>query len=665
MTEEEVHDVTLENGQVIEDVPVSYTVSQIHELALNNNLITPEELDFVPNPSTWADSLPMIGEMGAGIAAGTYGVAQGAATGGAMGLPYGPYAAAGGAILGGIVGGASAAGIAGGTGNFLGSGIESLIEGSTFDPEAAISHAVHAAKTDALFSAGGSVALPALAATGKVIKEWVSTLPSADKGIEAVIELQKELRKRGASLLPQMITDTRGARISSSIAKVSEISKQTIDRYFKTYSDYMGEQASKLVQSFKGGTAYDQGQGVRTLIETTDKALTDVVTPFYQSLSVAGKIPVSDARPAFSELARDIRTEFRAQRWDEKTKKWKEFTNLSLAGDGVSRLLKELDGIPSNLSFAEAHKKLSTLKTKLRDAESVTNAVDTKYIGFLKRGVSSLQKSMDDAAEKLSPELYTEYKKFSTMYREGKTAITTDYLDRVMRLDDPAKVGAMLTQDGLSVGLKDIKALVLKAKEYRNQLASDSALIQKIDDLPDPLEGIRRGYIESIMGVEGVKGTEGIVALRRKLTDPKFRDTFNVLFEGTALPKKVDKLLEELSILEKGAAGSDSAFSLTVKGSEVGAAKGLADPTGWSGITSNIINLIPGFLANRKIKPESVDQLINLVKSANAYAAAGKELPKGWWVAFQNVTKGSKVSKVSSAAGVAVGSQFPEQQPTQ
>jgi hypothetical protein len=657
MSEEKVHTVTLPNGKSIDDVPVSYTKEQVTELAIRNNLITQEEIDFVPNPNTWADMLPTVGEMGAGMAAGAYGVAQGAATGAAWGVPFGPHAAIGGGLLGGLVGGATASGIAGGVGNFTGRALESLIEGSTFDPAAAISNAVEAAKTDALFSAGFGVGIPALATTGKVIKEWVSALPSADKGIDAIVTLQKELRQRGASLMPDMITDSRGARLSASVSKVSEVSKQTVDRYFKTYSDYMGEQTNKIVLSLKSGTAEEQGKAVQTLIQTTDDALKEIVAPFYQNLSKTGKVQIASARGSLADVATEARAKFRGQRWNKKTKTYEDYTEWGAGGGNVKALVNQLESTPSNLSFFEAHTRLSLFKTKLRDATSGTSAADATYVGLLQKSIGTLQSAMDDAAEELAPALKSEYKKFSTMYKEGQAAITTDYLNKVMRLDDPSKVGAMLTQDGLSVGLKDVQALVNRAKEYRMQLAADSSLIGKIDNLPDPLEGIRRGYIESILGVEGRRSTEGAVVLRRKLNEPKFRDTFNVLFAGTPVPQKIDKLLTEVAILERGAAGSDSAFSLTVRGAEMGAARGIADPTGGSGLTSKVLNILPGFIASKYITGDSVDKLINLVKSANAYAAVGKEVPKGWWVALQDVTTGSKLAQISSAAGVAVGAQ--------
>lgn len=689
MATQNLRRLTLADGNIINDIPEDMSVTDIAKSLSESGYAVPADIEgslyreeaepsefswgedtFTPvekDPNTVGDYFPIAGELAAGLAAGAAGTVRGAQMGAVVGTPFGLTVP--GAFLGGLAGGAVASGAASGAGRIVGEFAEDLYEGTRFDPVQAINNAVEVASTTAMFSAVFGVAAPVVKSVGSSFADWVKELPNADQSYKVILDLQQKMKDRGASLLPIMVTNTRGARVASSVANVSEITKQTVDRYFKTYDDYMGEQTKQIVQSLRGGTPLDHGRAVVDLVDTTEEALKSIVKPFYDSISTRGNIPISDAREELGDLAAQIRKKYRGQRAVDKQNPdgtvstvYEDFTDWSGEGGKFKGFVTSLENIPTNLTFAEAHEKLSYWKKMKRDIESGVSP-NTNLSSAYNSAISALQQSMDVAAEKLSPTLRRDYKNISTTYREGMEQISTDYLNKVMRLDDPAKVGGILTQDGLTIGLRDVRNLMQQARQYRSQLSKDAKeLGERMDQVPDPLEGIRKGYLENLMGVEGVKGTGSLVTLRNKLKTPKFKATFDVLFEGSAIPKKINSLLDELAILERGTASSDSAFSLTVRGSELGAAQQAIDPTAASSLSSTLKGIIPGLLARNSLKPESVDKTINLIKTANAYQAAGKTLPKGFWVSLNETLGKGTATGVGVATGTVIGSQFVQPQ---
>ena len=87
------------------------------------------------------------------------------------------------------------------------------------------------------------------------------------------------------------------------------------------------------------------------------------------------------------------------------------------------------------------------------------------------------------------------------------------------------------------------------------------------------------------------------------------------------LKGKIDKLLDELEILERAASGGGGgAFSLTVRSGELAPVR---NPN-----PSNLITgLLPGFL-RKAIKPETIDKSISLMKAMTEFEKRGKPVPK-------------------------------------
>jgi hypothetical protein len=228
---------------------------------------------------------------------------------------------------------------------------------------------------------------------------------------------------------------------------------------------------------------------------------------------------------------------------------------------------------------------------------------------------------MDESADKLSPELKEQYAKVTSFYREGREVVNREYFKKALEVLEPSQIGAMMTQPGFQVGLNDIRDLKKLAASYVEKLPKDSELRKKLN-VEDPMEAIRRGYLESALRLSPEAGESSLQAFRRKLSDPMFRDTYDNLFAGTATRGKIDKLLDELEILERAAAGGGGgAFSLTVRSGELAPVR---NPS-----ASNIVQgLLPGFLARKAIKPETIDNTISLMKAAAEFEKRGQPVPK-------------------------------------
>ena len=560
------------------------------------------------------------------------------AKGAALGAPFFPPV---GSFVGGLAGGVGASALATGGGRFLGETAEDLVEGRSFNPEKAFKNGLDAAGTDALYSLGFGLGFPALGKVGSRIKEFAGGSSLPDEAIETIANLQLKLKEFGGSLMPTMVTDKRSASLLEDVAKVSEVTKRTVKNMFGKYQEYMGAQTEQLVNMYPKATSYQHGVNIQNLRNTANTALQEIVAPVYRIISEKGKIPVNLTEGISSQVSA-IKRQVRGEpKLNPKTKKYEEVLNF--VSGPQKQAFEYLSKLPRNLSFQEAHERLSTVKGRLNDITTSTDP-DTAAAGIYRNTINILEQQMDSAASKLDPSLKKEYDGVTKAYREGMSVITTDYISKMMKVADPATIGRMITQDGLTVGIKDVRNLKKLAEEYRLKLPEDSKTRTALGLIEDPIEGIRRGYIEGLLRVDGGGGAGALKVLRDKLSQPQFKETFNVLFSGTPVPSKINKLFDELTILEK-AEGSEAAFALSIRGQELGAARQAVEPSA-STVSSIIKGFLPAFLAKKAISPAEIDRQIKLIEVATAAARQGKELPKAYYNSLGSLATGIKTGAV-------------------
>lgn len=581
-------------------------------------LVDPQPED----PKTWADWISPLLEVGTAMAV----VGPATAKGVAVGTPAGPV----GMGIGGLVAGVAATSAVVYGSRFAGEGVEALIEGREFNPDKAMQEALDAAQTEALFSTAFGVAFPVgskVLGLGKTALKDKSMLTEPQKKV--ITDLQAKLKEYNASLLPSMVSDGKVAEVLTSIAKVSQLTKTTVNKYLDSYGMYMGDQAEQLILKFKAGGPTKQGELLQGLITQTDQALREIVEPLYKNIDALGKRVTVRAEEKAVSLADELKGGFRAK--TTYNKKGEPIENFEYPNPETKKAVQYLETLPDDLNFFEAHKRLSAVKARLSAAVS-SSSKNPDQVKVLGATADLLKDAMDEAAERLSPALKKQYQEVTDMYSRGRSVVTGTYLKKALEVNDPVKIGAMLTGDGLTYGIKEIKELKKLAAEYKAKLPKDS----KIKGLDvDPMEGIRKGFLAQILRVGPEESIQSFQKLRTKMNDPRFKETFDELFKGTGSKKQLDSLFEELAILERVQAGG-AGFQLAVAGRELGA---ISNPQ----VGVLLRSFLPSFVANRAIAGKNMDRVINMIKTAKVTSNKGIPLPKGFEARLQQLLTGQKV----------------------
>jgi hypothetical protein len=390
-----------------------------------------------------------------------------------------------------------------------------------------------------------------------------------------------------------------------------------------------------------------QGQNLQELRNLTETALNDIVSPFYKAISQRGKSVSVDIGKPLNEMLKSFKLLNKGNPIkDPVTGKVTQTVNWPPTFNKSSFTF--LENLPRNLNFQEAHQRLSDLKA-IRYEASQKEGISKKELDLYDDAQKILETQMDEAANALDPVLKSEYDEVTRLYREGRTVIDASYLKKAMRVLDPATIGGMLTSDGLTVGIQQVRQLKKLAKEYQESLPKNSETRKALGLQEDVMEGIRRGYLESLLKVEGKGGPADLLQLQQKLKDPKFRLTFNEVFKETpAISKKIDTLLKELDILNR-AEGSEAAFALSVRGSELGAARGLV--TNPTSVIDQVLKFVPALMAKKTISEKSIDAQIELIRNASAATSRRVELPKSYFKSWGRLFENSGMG-----LGIATGS---------
>lgn len=582
------------------------------------------------DPNTWADWIAPVLEIGSALAV----ASPAAATGATVGAPFLPPF---GSIAGGLLFSAAASAAAVFTSKFAGEGAEALIEGREFNPDLALQEALDAAQTDAIATTVLGIAMPSAKAAWAAGRQLTGKTSLTSKQVDTIVNLQKKLKEQSSSLLPSMVNPQgKGAGFVTSIANASQVTKQTVNNYIDGYGTYMGKQVEELVGSLKAGTPKEQGRALQALIGQTDQALRELVDPMYKEVEKLGKKVIVDATKDAGQTAKKLKNAYRAKPTFNKA--GDPVAQFNYPNSGVAGDIKYLEQLPNDLTFFEAHKRLSLVKSHLHDVTGGAN-VDSARATVLGETADVLQRAMDTAA-KTNPVLKAKYKEVTDFYKRGKDVVSSTWMKKALKVNDPTQIGSMLTQTGNTVGIQEIKNLKKLAAEYQASLGKGTS-IKGLSE--DPMIGIRKGFLEATLRSGQADSIPSFKALRTKLTDPKYRETFDELFKGSDAAKKIDNVLDELSILER-AESLGSGFQLSVASGELGAVR-----------NPSVVNLIksafPAFIANRKIKPESVDKVISMLKVVNAAEAKDVLLsPQFVTELGKSMMSGVKLGVVASGA---------------
>jgi len=543
-------------------------------------------------------------------------------------------------VVTGAVRGSLASGAALGTTEFSYDTVDALVSGEDFDPSEAFSQAWDAAETDFIYSSAGSLGLPVVTKAYRGGKQGVKALRDkfpkrqpvagkaglADESINQIVKLQAQLKEMGASLLPSMVTDKVTPKLLEQVAKVSKLTRGTVENYFNIYGQFMGKQVDNMVSRFSNTSPRKQGQVLQAFISQNDNALAKIVDPIYKGLAIKGKGVNVDVRAEARKLADEISQsgQYRAQ---PKVGKDGKVIKQTTARGGVAQVISDLRATPENLNFYEAHQRLSKVKSAIADLRGSSNP-DNNLVDVLIKQQRLLESGMDASAKKLSPALQKEYADVTAYYKKGREVVGAEWLKAAMKNNDPATIGRILTQDGLSEGIIQIKQLRKAAADFKKDLPKPpkGASQREIDEYNemvkgldvDPLEGIRRGFLDEILRSSPDDAISSAEKFANKLKQPRFRETFEELFKGTGVPAQMDEMLENLAILSR-TDKAQQGFALTVAGAEQ---KVLTEPR----LAILFKSMMPAFLAGMQITPKKMDKLISLQKAAIAAEKQGVDI---------------------------------------
>lgn len=543
-------------------------------------------------------------------------------------------------VVAGAVRGSLASGAALGTTEFSYDTVDALVSGEDFDPSEAFAQAWDAAETDFIYSSAGSLGLPVVAKAYRGGKQGVKALRDkfpkrqpvagkaglADESINQIVKLQAQLKEMGASLLPSMVTDKATPKLLEQVAKVSKLTRGTVENYFNIYGQFMGNQVDNMVSRFSNTSPRKQGQVLQAFISQNDNALAKIVDPIYKGLAIKGKGVNVDVRSEARKLADEISQsgQYRAQ---PKVGKDGKVIKQTTARGGVAQVIADLRATPENLNFYEAHQRLSKVKSAIADLRGSSNP-DNNLVDVLIKQQRLLESGMDASAKKLSPALQKEYADVTAYYKRGREVVGAEWLKAAMKNNDPATIGRILTQDGLSEGIIQIKQLRKAAADFKKDLPKPpkGASQREIDEYNemikgldvDPLEGIRRGFLDEILRSSPDDAISSAEKFANKLKQPRFRETFEELFKGTGVPAQMDEMLENLAILSR-TDKAQQGFALTVAGAEQ---RVLTEPK----LAVMFKSIMPAFLAGMQITPKKMDKLISLQKAAIAAEKQGVDI---------------------------------------
>lgn len=523
--------------------------------------------------------------------------------------------------------------------------IEDLVEGREYDPDAAFREAYDAANTDALIT----FAIPVAGATVKA--GWTLTKKTggaaigfgksklSPKQIEMIIALQRSLKEFDpkATLTPFAASGGKGfwARYMTNVGAVSAFTKATVDNLLNTYDLYMGNQLKQVINGFKGATPFKQGRAIQTFIQQVDLAIDDIVTPMYKSIEMQGSKIIVDPTERGKQLYKDI---VRAYRGKPKYNKQGELIpNTQYPSGAIKQASEELNNLPSDLTFSEAHARLSRVKKRLYKAQNTASPSpeQNELIDILKQTRKMYQDAMDEAAENLNPKLKAEYDKVTEFYSRGRSKVEATYIQRALDVSDPSEVGALLTQAGAELPIKQLKELMDYAKSIKVHIRHGAGGKNSVKPLAldaDPMSRLRKGYLEQLFKLEGQGGIDSLAKLRENLKEPKFRATFNTIFEGTDVPKQIDDILAKLDILDK-TLPTGSGLQLSVAQAEIGALRG------GKKLYEKLRDLLPSFYAAVKFRPKSIDNYLETMEVVANAQATGKFIPDEYLMRIGNYEK--------------------------
>jgi hypothetical protein len=420
---------------------------------------------------------------------------------------------------------------------------------------------------------------------------------AAPNDYELKSAIQNLLESEGASLTRFQAEPTAVRKTSESIARSSITGQSIFRRQEEIVNQALQKSRDNILTSITDApeSALRTGQEYLKVIESADKALGDAVRPFYQSLSDKGGNVLVNMGPIKTNAAEALK----------KAEKLTETGDAStILGADVARELRNLSGVVSDISFADAHQFRSILNARLRALKAEVGA-DTPVTRELSIAVKSLDDQMDKAAKELNPTLLQEYRATSQKYRESITELYPAVLQNIIQ-KTPERIGESVFKSGNVSEIREVYKALARAKNLNPTL--DTGKLRK---------DFQRGFVESFLSEEGVEITsQSLANLSKKLKDPKFKRTFSEALD----PQQQNSIK---LLIEAGKTTSErpgAALSLLVAGQQAQAISLLAGigtyAAGADALVASMVGagvlFTPRVLAKMSTDPKAVRKILQI-----------------------------------------------------
>ena len=303
------------------------------------------------------------------------------------------------------------------------------------------------------------------------------------------------------------------------------------------------------------------------------------------------------------------------------------------AGDVDMQLLKQISGLPDNLTFQDAHFMRSSLLAMQRDLEGVIGAGRAnKTIGDI---VTSINGSMEKAAMNAGDDVANAYMRTNNFWRKGKKIFDNKFIANLVNANkkNPERIGETIFRDGNVTE-------ILKAKTALRAAAK----LDKDLEFTTTWHGMQAGYLQTLLA--RTSDAEGIVSANRLLKTFVDRKKGRTL--ATAFTKEQrNRITEFAHIGEKLQKKSEAGLGMVMNLAQAGTVMDLASFKVIDPVTASVILISPRIIAYAMTSPRVTALMSKAMQTK------------------YNTTLGKQVATKLSAELIKIRSEIGEEQPTQ
>lgn len=349
-----------------------------------------------------------------------------------------------------------------------------------------------------------------------ISKVFNQAMPSPREGSDIA---QTALRQKGGTLSGAQAVQSPTLDLAESFARAGAGGKGQFIGLDKRNADALQAIKSEILSKISKDPANDRvaGKLFQSAIGKGEAAHSVAASALYKTFDEkAGNILVDLATPV--KLSDDVTTSARLLGIDLAEKVEKGLIGKSEAG---GRLIDQLSKIGKTVTFSEAHQARSSLLAlarEIRDAKGDTIALRNATLG-----ARAIDQAMEASANKLSPDIASQYRQISQFYKTGKQAFNNDVVQTLLK-EQPERVGENLFKSGNVSEIIQAKASLRSAARYDPSVKPAKVLNQ-----------LQSGYLNALLTSRSAVNIEGETTaqnLAKFLADAKTNRQFSVMFNS-------------------------------------------------------------------------------------------------------------------------------------